>query len=86
METITLEKDIKILYVTVKSFPDGKQETTYKLYSIVPFSAERKYISVSRSENGGGIVYRAGAEEMKQGEAQKFNCDTLVLKNSKILW
>ena len=63
MEEITINEDIKILYVTAKSFPQGIQEATDKLQKIVPFSANRNYFGVSRPENGGKIVYRAATEE-----------------------
>ena len=83
MEEITLNEDIKILYVTAKSFPQGIQEATDKLHKIIPFSANRNYFGVSRPENGGAIVYRAAAEEKEKGEAEKLNCDTLVLRKGK---
>lgn len=83
MEEITLNEDIKVLYVTAKSFPQGIQEATDKLHKIVPFSANRNYFGVSRPENGGAIVYRAATEEKENGEAEKLNCDTLVLKKGK---
>jgi hypothetical protein len=84
METITLDKDIKVFYVTAKSFPDGIMEAHKKLHALVPFSADRKYFGISRPENG-AIVYRAAAEELTPGEAEKLNCDTLVLKKGKYI-
>ncbi|MCB0741841.1 MAG: hypothetical protein R2796_05755 [Chitinophagaceae bacterium] len=85
MEEIVVPEDIKILYITAKSFPEGIQEATNELHRIVPFSADRKYFGVSRPENGGAIVYRAGTEELENGEAEKLNCDTLVLKKGKYI-
>jgi hypothetical protein len=84
METITLDKDIKVFYVTAKSFPDGILEAHQKLHSLVPFTTARKYFGISRPEDG-IIVYRAAAEELTPGEAGKFNCDTLVLKKGKYI-
>lgn len=85
MEEITLDKNIKVFYVTAKSFPDGIQEATDELHKIVPFSAERNYFGISRPENGGAIVYKAATEELESGEAEKYNCDTLVLKKGKYI-
>ena len=84
METITLDNDIKVFYETAKSFPDGIMDAHKKLHELVPFSTERKYFGVSRPENG-VIVYRAAAEEISPGEAEKLNCDTLVLKKGKYI-
>ena len=36
-------------------------------------------------ENGQGIVYRAAAEEIKPGEADKYHCDTLVIKKGNYI-
>lgn len=85
MEKITLDRDIKVFYVTAKSFPAGIKDAADELHRIVPFSRERNYFGISRPENGGAIVYRAAAEEMENGEAKKFNCDTLLLKKGKYI-
>lgn len=85
MKQITITEDKKVFYVTAKSFPDGIQEAMEKLHTIVPFSPTRNYFGISRPENGGAIVYRAAAEEMEQGEGERLNCDTLVLKKGKYI-
>jgi AraC family transcriptional regulator len=79
METINMENDISVLYVTASSFPSGILEAHQKLQAIVPFTSERRMFGISRPENG-KIVYRAGAEELVAGEGAKFGCETLVLK------
>ncbi len=85
METIFQEQDTKVFYVTATYFPDGIQVAHEKLHALVPFSTDRKYFGISRPENNGPIVYRAAAEEIKKGEAEKLNCDTLVLKKGKYI-
>lgn len=59
-------------------------EAHRKLHVLVPFSANRRYFGISRPENG-PIVYRAAAEELEPGEAEKMHCDTLVLKKGKYI-
>ena len=83
MEEVTLKEDIKVLYVTAKSFPGGIREATDELHRIVPFSTHRRYFGVSRPENGGEIVYRAASEELEKGEAERLSCETLILKKGK---
>lgn len=84
MEEMTLENDIKVFYITAKSFPDGITEAHKNLRELVPFSADRAYFGISRPENG-TIVYKAAAEEINQGEAEKLNCDTLDIKSGKYI-
>lgn len=80
METMNLKKDIKVFYLTADSFPQGVNEAHNRLHKLVPFDKDRNYFGISRPEEGGPIVYRAGTEERAVGEAKKYNCDTLVLK------
>ena len=80
MENVKIEKDIKVFYVTASSFPEGIREAIDKLHSLFPFSKERNIFGLSRPENGGGIVYRAAADEMEKGEADRLVCETLIVK------
>ena len=84
METIAIDKDIKVFYVTATSFPDGIMEAHQKLHSRVPFSTNRRYFGISRPENG-VIVYKAAAEEINRGDAEKYNCDSLTLKKGNYI-
>ena len=84
METITLDDDIKVFYITAKSFPDGIKDAHKKLHELVPFSSNRKYFGISRPENG-AIIYKAAAEEINSGEGEKLHCDTLLLKKGKYI-
>lgn len=79
MEKFSLKDDIKVFYVTAKSFPQGISAATEKLHSLFPFSKERKIFGLSRPENNSGIVYRAAVEEMYDGEAEKVDCETLTI-------
>ena len=84
MEITMFDKDIKVIYITATSFPEGVQDTFEKLQAIVPFSKDRKLFGISRPENG-TIVYKAALEEIKPGEAEVLGCDTLVLKKGKYI-
>src|SRR4051812_38183785 len=84
METITIDNDIKVFYVNAKSFPDGILAAHQQLHSLVPFTTARKFFGLSRPENG-VIVYKAAAEEINPGEAEKLHLDTLVLPKGKYI-
>jgi hypothetical protein len=79
METVNFDNDIKVIYVQASSFPDGIMAAHQKLHRVIPFSTERKYLGISRPENG-MISYKAGAEELNPGEAEQFKLDTMILK------
>jgi predicted transcriptional regulator YdeE len=79
METTIIDSDIKVFYTTATSFPEGILAAHQQLHALVPFSTDRKYFGISRPENG-VIVYKAAAEEINSGEAEKYHCDTMVLK------
>lgn len=85
MKTINLEKDIKVFYVTAKTFPEGIGEAFQKLHGLFPFSKERRIFGLSRPENNEGIIYRAAAEEMYEGEAEKLQCNTLIIPKGKYI-
>lgn len=80
METIKLDNDIVVMYINATSFPDGVLAAHQKLHSLIPFSNERKYYGLSRPENGGDIVYKAAADVLETGEAEKLNLETVVIK------
>jgi len=84
METITINHDIRVLYVTATSFPDGIMDAYKKLHALFPVPEIRKYYGISRPESG-VIVYKSAAEELYPGEAQKLNCNALILKSGKYI-
>ncbi|MCC5916586.1 MAG: hypothetical protein JJU02_04585 [Cryomorphaceae bacterium] len=85
MEKFNLKEDIKVFYVTAKSFPQGIQEATHTLHSLFPYSEKRRIFGLSRPENTKGIVYKAAAEEMHEGEAEKLNCKTLIIPKGEYI-
>lgn len=78
METVIIEKDIQIVCLTAKSFPEGIQDAHQQLHAIIPFSKERRYFGLSRPENG-IIVYKAAAEVLENDKEASFNCESMVM-------
>lgn len=85
METIKFENDVTVIYVTATSFPDGVMAAHQKLHSLIPFSTKRKYFGLSRPEGGAGIVYKAAAEVLESGEAEKLNLQTIIIKKGNYI-
>jgi len=84
METITIQQDIPVFYVPATSFPEGIMAAHQQLHALVPFSTGRRYFGISRPEDG-KIRYKAAAEELEPGEAEKFHCKKLVLKKGRYI-
>lgn len=86
METFSLNRDIEVFYVTAASFPEGILDAHAQLHKLVPFAIDRNYFGISRPEDNGDIIYRAAAEEKTRGEAEKYHCDTLILKKGQYIY
>ena len=84
MESINIEKDIKVLCITAESFPYGINETHEKLHSIIPFSTSRGYFGISRPENG-VIVYKAAAGVLEEDNGKEFDCESFIIVKGKYL-
>ena len=84
MEAITIQRDIKVFYIMAASFPDGIMAAYDQLHALVPPSASRNFFGISRPENG-VIVYKAAVEQAAEGEAEKFGCDSLILKSGRYI-
>ena len=82
METIQLEKDIPLLYLTAQAFPEGVTAAHQELHRRVPPSKERSYFGISRPE-GRHIVYRAAAEQLHPGEAEQLGLTALTLRRGR---
>ena len=72
------------MYVQATSFPDGIMPAYETLHSKLPFSPGRKFLSVSRPEDG-AVSYKAGAEVLAPGEPELHQLPTLTLKKGRYL-
>ncbi len=79
MNTITFDKDIKVVYIKAVQFPEGILEAFAKLKALIPKMAERKLFGLSRPEHG-RIEYKAATEEDFPGEAEALHADVLSIK------
>ncbi|RFS13778.1 transcriptional regulator [Emticicia sp. C21] len=84
MEKYHLPEDIRAMYITASSFPDGVLAAHQKLHSLVPLSESphRKYFGISFPIDG-TIIYKAGAEELTAGEADKLGLEIYLIKKGE---
>ena len=85
MESIFLQKDIKVFYVTATSFPDGIQEAYQKLHSLIGSPAGRRFFGISYPETPSKIIYKAAAEESYTGEGEQLGCETFIIKKGQYI-
>jgi len=79
---VIVPNDIRVVCVEAKSFPDGIIEAFQKLHSLIPASKGRRLFGISRPEKG-VITYKAAAEEIKTGEAEQLNLESLVIRKGQ---
>jgi len=84
--TYIIPDNIELFCVKAKSFPDDVLNAHQTLHTLIPFSEQRKYFGISRPENGGGIVYRAAAEELKKGELSSHNLEQFTIKKGQYIY
>lgn len=80
MEEYVLNENIKVMYVTAESFPDGVLTAHQKLHAIFPADEKRRYFGISRPNEECIIIYKAAVEEITDGEAEKFGLETFTIK------
>jgi hypothetical protein len=82
MDKTLIRNDIRVFFVTAKSFPQGIMAAFDELRSIVPGSEVRTYYGISRPEKG-IITYKAAVEELYPGEAENLGTETMVIKKGE---
>lgn len=80
MDTQTLDGDIKVLAIQVKTFPQGIQEAFDKLNDLVGGDQWRRNVfGISHGSKDGGVVYYAAISQNFDGEGEELNCVELVV-------
>jgi hypothetical protein len=85
MENFNLEKDIKVFYITAKSFPFGVGEAHQKLQSLLPHTEGRQFYGISYPNSEGIIQYKAAVAETFAGEGGSYDCATFIIKKGSYL-
>ena len=85
MEKYALAADIKAMYIEAESFPDGVLKAHQQLHALVQRTASRKYFGISFPDRDGNILYKAGAEEITENEAEELGLKTFVIKKGNYM-
>ena len=85
MEDYNIREDIKVMYVTASSFPDGVEAAHQKLHKMLALNEKRRFFGISRPEGDGKIVYKAAAEELNLGETESLGLEVFVIDKGTYL-
>jgi len=85
MEKYLLERDVTVFYVQAESFPAGIMEAFQKLHSLLPSLELRNFYGVSNVNSKKVIIYKAAVEELYEGEAQKYGCETYTFRKGEYI-
>ena len=81
IEEYLLSKNIRTFCITADSYPAGIEKAHQQLKALFPDATNRNFYGISCPNKKGEIIYLAAVEESFEGEAEKFNCKTLILKS-----
>jgi predicted transcriptional regulator YdeE len=85
MEKYTLQNDLKVFGVQVKTFPNGIGEAFEALVKMLPGGFDRPYYGISYMSKDGKMIYIAAAIEKQEGEAEKYNCERYTIEKGEYL-
>lgn len=85
MENYNLDQDIRVMYITAVSFPEGICDAYKQLHALLP-SQERHFFGISRPEGGlKNIVYKAAAQQLNENEALEYGLESQVIPKGMYL-
>lgn len=84
MEPFTITKNITVFGMDVPQVPYGISEAFDTLVKKLPGGFNRSFYGVCEMKNG-IYTYKAGAEEIISGEAEKYNCERFTIEKGKYL-
>ncbi len=84
MERIQLTTEIKVFGLAVENFPHDIGAAFSRLANLVEGGFDRSYYGICEMK-GGSVIYRAMAQEMYEGEGQKYACESYVIEKGMYL-
>lgn len=85
MKEFFIEKDLPVFFTEADSFPEGVAKAHERLQKLLGKDNQRNIYGISFPDQSGTIIYKAAAEQLFAGEAEKFNCKTFTIKKGPYL-
>ncbi len=80
MDSFNLSEDIKVMYIPATHFPEGVERAHIQLHAMFTEKSGRRFFGISCPDKDGEIIYKAAADEMESGEAERLGLKTFVIK------
>ena len=80
MDSFSLSEDIKVMCLTANGFPEGIEVAHQQLHNHFPQKEGRRFFGISKPDENGQIIYKAGAEELKTGETEALGFESLIIR------
>jgi hypothetical protein len=84
-QIVHIEKDVEVLCVAARSFPEGVKDAFDTLYNKFPSPGDRTFYGISYQGPDGHIVYKAAISLVEDKEAEKYQCETFLIKKGKYI-
>lgn len=85
MKNWQIEKDIPLICLRAKSFPEGVLEVHQQLHARFPFDGKRKFYGVSYPITPGKIEYMAAVEELDGDSENSGDLEKFIIKKGTYL-
>jgi len=85
MENYYLDKPIKTFCIEANNFPMGIKAAYEKLHALLPTTEGRKFYGLSWGAGQGKIIYKAAVKELYEGEAEKYGCETFIIRQGNYI-
>ncbi|WP_069658469.1 hypothetical protein [Arcticibacter eurypsychrophilus] len=86
MNITQLSEDIQVHCIKASSFPDGIQQAHETLHRLLHDDIHHNYFGLSWPDLDGSIIYKAAAEEAKEGELAKHSLETKTILKGGYLY
>lgn len=83
MDEFLLRNDVHVFGIEVETFPDGIGEAFDALVNLLPGRYDRSFYGICFLNEEGSMVYISAAEEIEEGEAEKYNCQRFTIKKGE---
>ncbi len=85
MEVYKLKQDMKVFCVRAKSFPNDIGKAFGALINLLPTLEGRTFFGISYQDKNHDMIYNAAVLESFEGEADKYGCESFIIKKGEYL-
>jgi len=80
-----LDRDIKVFCVFAEKYPEGILKAHRKLHTLLLVDNKRNFFGVFYVNKKSIIIFKAAAEDLYEGEAQKYGHETFIIRKGEYI-